>query len=254
MVKDLEIAVAALDALGIPHGPAGTIRSFYPNAAREYLTAVDLRIGYPEWRYALGLVKDPATGSYSLVGDNFDLAGEYAPTISTVRADGLVNCKRGLAGSEMLLKLGPSMLDYDCRTVNGINGHWMTGTPTHFLREYACQTGIALARQYGMSCERLAGDCPAYHGPGVQNACAQAQAGAEKLLLTGGYLPPGMTMIVLANPDGTVAIAFDGATGSECYAFTKPLEDALGATLADVSTLETHHQWTGQAHHHVARS
>ena len=103
------------------------------------------------------------------------------------------------------------------------------------LQEYALQVGLRLAAAYGLYAERKPAD------PEVDHV-----ASGQKLVLTGGYLPPHMSMHLIALPDGTSRVRFDGGTDQSCYLYTKPIEDALGVLLSDVSTLDTVHQ--GQMH------
>lgn len=120
------------------------------------------------------------------------------------------------------------------------------------LREYAVQTGLYLAEQQGMYVARLPVDCTSSNfaeyvhaaaagKPSLAALIGQAKAGAAVLLLTGGYLPQGMTLVFTANADGTTSIALDGGVDNSCYLFTKPFQEALGAVLADTSHLEIAH-------------
>jgi len=116
--------------------------------------------------------------------------------------------------------------------------------PTLFLREYAVQTALRIAQENGMAVERL---------PATGDDDLPEGRTGEKIILSGGYLPPHMRMIVVAVDDGTCRVAFDGATDSSCYLYTRPLEDALGALLTDVSNLQTCHQTVAGVTCHVKR-
>jgi hypothetical protein len=133
------------------------------------------------------------------------------------------------------------------------------------MSEYAVQTGHTLAEQQGMSVievpavmtdsapHLLSFGVDIYAKPSLGTLLGQTPEGARVLLLTGGYLPPHMTIVFTANADGTSSIAVDGGTDSSCYQYTKPFEDALGSVLNDVSTLDTAHALVGDSLVHIHR-
>lgn len=133
------------------------------------------------------------------------------------------------------------------------------------MREYAIQTGYTLAEQQGMGVVQLPAEAavsPAhvfafgvdvYSRPSLGAILQQTPKDATVLLLTGGYLPPHMTIIFTANADGTSSIAVDGGTDSSCYQYTKPFEDALGTVMADTSTLEVCHVLQEGVLEHISR-
>ena len=239
-VYDLNIVKAACDHLGIPWTQdVKTVKTFYAQDAKGTKHfPVELVLGYKEWSYNLGFRK-AEDGSYTLVGDNYDMAGQTGWR---------TNALTGLSGREVLRLIGPDMEKFETRTINGLSGHYMTGKPTSLLMEYALQTGLVTAAQFGMNWERLPADAEEDDAP----------QGGEKIVLTGGYLPPHMSMHLIACPDGTCRVRFDngGDLTVDCYEMTKPLEDALGALLTDtdLTGLDTVHQVQQGRRTHVQRT
>lgn len=128
------------------------------------------------------------------------------------------------------------------------------------LREYAVQCGLYLAEQQGYSVIRLEGETLSaftdhYRNQGVTlgRMLAQSPKGSAVLLLSGGPLPPHLSIVFTANPDGTTSIAVDGGTDSTCYVYSKPFQDALGTVMSDISTLEIAHQLVGDELVHIER-
>lgn len=109
------------------------------------------------------------------------------------------------------------------------------------LREYAMQSAQRVAEQHGLLIRREPHRNPSGRVIG------------EQAVLTGGYLPSGMSMIVTANNQGGTEVRFEGGVDASCYEYTRPLEDALGQVLVDqevLSSLDTMHLPTGV---HVGR-
>ena len=121
------------------------------------------------------------------------------------------------------------------------------------LSEYAVQAGHAMAAQQGMHVTEIPAACThdsgqlfafgvdTYSRPSLGALLDNTPEKSRVLLLTGGYLPPHLTIIFTANQDGTSSVAIDGGTDSSCYQYTKPFEDALVAVLGDVSLLDVCH-------------
>lgn len=131
------------------------------------------------------------------------------------------------------------------------------------LREYAVQCGLYLAEQQGYSVNRYA-DPNAHPNfwekeainlqrPSLGRLLEDTPRGSTVLLLTGGPLPPHLSIVFTANPDGTTSIAVDGGTDSTCYVHTRPFTEALGTILADTSTLELAHQMVEGELVHISR-
>ena len=224
-ITNLEAVVLACGHLGIGILPAKQVSTWYQqtSSGTSRVHECDLVFGrkhayYGDGNYApfaMGLRLVPEKGVYEFIGDNFDAASYDRHT---------------------LLQLGPSMLKYEEQRINGLVGHVCTGKPTALLQEYALQVGVQLAIANGMFHSRQPAEAVADDAP----------EGSEKLVLTGGYLPPHMSMHLIGCPDGTSRVRFEGATDSSCYLYTKPLEEQLGLLLADVSVHDTLHH--GQTH------
>jgi hypothetical protein len=219
-IRDLDIARAAAAALGIPVLEGVTdVASYYAKAGKHSHPAA-LVFGeanqYEKYRMGLQAQDD---GTYAMIGDAYMVSDK-----------------------DLLRQLGPDMHQWEYRD----GGHVCTGRPTSFLQEYALQAGIQVANTYAMHWTRLPADPEADDAP----------AGGEKLVLTGGYLPPHLSMTLIALPDGTSRVRFDGTTGNpiDCYEFTRDLEAAIGVLALDtphaLSGLDTVHT---QAREHVAR-
>lgn len=193
-VRSLEIAKRTAQALGIPiNEQQKYVTCYYSSVAGNQDQPCDLVFGTVRQGAYSVGLQKQADGTYSFISDVYD-----------------VNDKA------MLKKFGD---DYDqwkeeCR--GGILGHVNAGTPNRFLQEYVCQAALLQAKARGMRAIRI----PQENGDVI-------------VRLTGGQIPVGAYVNVLARRDGSSQVSPHGVKGKSCLKLTDWARGFLGR-VADV--------------------
>lgn len=152
-----------------------------------------------------------ANGTYSFVSDVYDIADKT-----------------------MLKKIGDDYDAWTTETRNGIAGHVNTGKPNRFMQEYALQAGELGAKVGGMRAFRM----------------KQAN-GDVWLKVTGGAIPLGAYVLIVARKDGSSSYSAHGVKGKSCLRVSDWAKKLLGQVTSQKFTAEFYHEETqaGQVVH-----
>lgn len=205
-IKSLEAAKRAAQALGIPvlEG-AKSVQSWYWGAS-----PCDLVLGNDPGGYNFGLRRE-ANGTYSLVGDSYDMP----PSMKRLF---------GLFGDDFGGWAVETMSDPTGQRAPR-SGHVTTGTPNRLMQEYALQVGELGARVNRMTSRRVS-----------------LKGGDVKLVITGGVIPAGGSVEILAKRDGSATVGGFGIEGPACLKVSDWALKVIGQITSQELTADFYHR------------
>lgn len=219
-IRSLEAAKRTCEALGIELvAGATTVRSYYWGSVPADL------VMRGNGDYNFGLQKQE-NGTYAIIGDSFDMGAAADP-----RQTHTEGWHAGL--KERLAKFGDDFGGWTTGVINGRSGHVTTGTPNRFMQEYALQVGELGARVNRMTARRV-----------------KLKNGDTKLVITGGVIPSGGSVEILAKRDGSATVGGFGIEGAECLKVSDWALKVIGNITSQKLTADFYHKRkTGRVAH-----